>query len=116
MRVIYLLTTDRQTVSYYSTIHALELICFNSNTQETMKKQLFPSYSSISTLALKKSRQMFDCNASVYMYFLVYKAQKQRWLYRHGVLEFLFERILLIEFASFQLIHMVWKTKLLVFL
>ena len=38
-RVIYLLTTDRQTVNYYSTIHALELIYFDSNTQETMKKQ-----------------------------------------------------------------------------
>ena len=37
-RVIFLLTTDRQTVIYYSTIHALELIYFNSNTQKTMKK------------------------------------------------------------------------------
>ena len=37
-RVIYLLTTDRQTVIYYSTIHALELIYFDSNTQKTMKK------------------------------------------------------------------------------
>ena len=34
-RVIYLLTTDRQTVNYYSTINALELIYFDSNTQET---------------------------------------------------------------------------------
>ena len=32
-RVIYLRTTDRQTVNYYSTIHALELIFFDSNTQ-----------------------------------------------------------------------------------
>ena len=32
-RVIYLLTTDRQTVNYYSTIHALELIYFDSNIQ-----------------------------------------------------------------------------------
>ena len=31
---------------YYSTIHALELIYFDSNTQETMKKQLYPSDSS----------------------------------------------------------------------
>ena len=45
-RVIYLLTTDRQTVNYYSTIQALELIVFDSNTQETMKKQLYPSDSS----------------------------------------------------------------------
>ena len=32
-RVIYLRTTDRQTVNYYSTIHALELIYFDSNTK-----------------------------------------------------------------------------------
>ena len=38
-RVIYLLTTDRQTVNYYATIHARVLIYFVSNTQETMKKQ-----------------------------------------------------------------------------
>ena len=43
---IYLLTTDRQTVIYFSTIHALELIYFDSNTQEMMKKQLCPSDSS----------------------------------------------------------------------
>ena len=39
-RVIYLLTTA------YSTIHALELIYFNSNTQEKMKRQLQSSDSS----------------------------------------------------------------------
>ena len=42
----YLLISDRQTVNYYSTIHALELIYFDSNTQETMKKQLYRSCSS----------------------------------------------------------------------
>ena len=42
-RVIYLLTTDRQTVNYYSTIHAIELIYFDSYTQETIKNQLGPS-------------------------------------------------------------------------
>ena len=31
--VIYLCTTDQQTVNYYSTIHALELIFLDSNTQ-----------------------------------------------------------------------------------
>ena len=41
--MIYLFTTDRQTVNYYSTIHTLELTYFHSNTQETMKKQLYPS-------------------------------------------------------------------------
>ena len=45
-QVIYLLTTDRQTVNYYSTIHALKQIYFVSNTQETMKKKLYPSDSS----------------------------------------------------------------------
>ena len=38
-RVIYLLTTDRQTVNYYSTIHALELIYFDSNTQEMINQR-----------------------------------------------------------------------------
>ena len=33
-------------MNYYSTIHALELIYFDSNTQETMKKKLYPSDSS----------------------------------------------------------------------
>ena len=33
-------------MNYYSTIHALELIYFDSITQETMKKQLYPSDSS----------------------------------------------------------------------
>ena len=31
--VIYLRTADRQTVNYYTTIHVLELIYFDSNTQ-----------------------------------------------------------------------------------
>ena len=43
--MIYLLTTDRQAVNYYSIIHILELIYFDSNAQETMKKQLYPSNS-----------------------------------------------------------------------
>ena len=42
-QVIYLLTTDPQTVNYYSTIHALGLFYFDSNAQETMKMQLNPS-------------------------------------------------------------------------
>ena len=42
-RVIYLLATDRQTVNYCSTIHVLELIYFDSNTHETMKKHFNPS-------------------------------------------------------------------------
>ena len=46
VRVIYLLATDRQTMNYYLTIHTLELIYFDSNKQETRKKQLYPSDSS----------------------------------------------------------------------
>ena len=37
--MIYMLTTDRQTVNYCQIIHALELIFFDSNTQQT----LYPS-------------------------------------------------------------------------
>ena len=46
VQVIYLLTTDRQTVNYYSTIHALELTYYDSNTQDRLKKQLYRSDSS----------------------------------------------------------------------
>ena len=34
------ITTDRQTVNYYSTIHPMELIYFDSNTQLTTKTNL----------------------------------------------------------------------------
>ena len=44
--MIYLLTTDRPTVIYYSTNHAQELIYFDSNTYKTTKKYLYPSDSS----------------------------------------------------------------------
>ena len=37
MQVIYLCITHRQTVNYYSAIHALELIYFDSNTNLTGK-------------------------------------------------------------------------------
>ena len=43
-RYIYLQLSDR--LVYYFTIHALELIYFDSNTQEKKKKHLFPSDSS----------------------------------------------------------------------
>ena len=57
-RVIYLLTTAWQTVICYSIIHTLDLICFDSNTQETYPSDSsnFPPY--------------FDCNTDIYMYFL----------------------------------------------
>ena len=41
--VIYLFTTGLQTVNCCSTIHALELTYIDSNTLETMKKQLYLS-------------------------------------------------------------------------
>ena len=41
-RVIYSLTTDRQPVIYWVTNHLLARIYFDSNTQETTKKQLYP--------------------------------------------------------------------------
>ena len=44
--VIYLRTTDRQAVNYYSTIHAVELIYFDSSKQETTKTHLKYSASS----------------------------------------------------------------------
>ena len=70
-RVIYLLITARQTVTYYSTIHILELIYFDSNTQETIKKAVVSfRFFKLSVIAPKKSRQRFNCNASVYMYLL----------------------------------------------
>ena len=42
-RVIYLLTADRQPVIYWATNHLLARIYFDSNMQETMTKQLYPS-------------------------------------------------------------------------
>ena len=46
--VIYLRTTDRQTVNYYSTIHVLELIYINSNYNLRRKHirslQLLPNF------------------------------------------------------------------------
>ena len=43
--------TDRQPVIYWATNHLLARIYFDSNTQETTKKQLYPSdFSSFSPL------------------------------------------------------------------
>ena len=42
VRVIYPLTTDQQPVIYWATNHLLARLCFDSNTQETKKKQLYP--------------------------------------------------------------------------
>ena len=69
--MIYLLTTDRKTVNYYSLNHTLELIYFDSYPQETIKKAVESfKFFQLSTIALKKKRRMFDSYTSVYMYFL----------------------------------------------
>ena len=41
-RVIYTLRTDRQPVIFWETNHLLARLCFNSNTQETTKRQVYP--------------------------------------------------------------------------
>ena len=41
-RVIYSLTTNRQSVIYWATIHMLARVYFDSNTQETTKRQVYP--------------------------------------------------------------------------
>ena len=46
-RVIYLLTTDRQTVSYYSTIHALAMIYIVSNDEQAVVSFRFFQLSAI---------------------------------------------------------------------
>ena len=61
----------------YSTIHALELIYFDSNTQKNDEKPVISfRFFQLSATAPKKSRQSFDCNASVYMYFLRFLMRK----------------------------------------
>ena len=42
----------------------------DSNTQETMKKQLYPSASSKFLPLAEEPTNIFDCNTDVYMYFL----------------------------------------------
>ena len=78
--MIYLLITDRQTVNYYySTIHALELIYFDSNTNIGFSNiySILNGINGInvaetvdivqlSTIALQISRQICDCNAGIY--------------------------------------------------
>ena len=69
--MIYLRTTDRQTVNYNSTNHALELTYFDSiktiNDETTF--EVF-SFFQLSAIALKISRKKFDCFENVYMYLL----------------------------------------------
>ena len=55
MQVIFLLTTDRQSVNYYSTIHAIELIYFDSNTRNDEKAVVSFRFFQLSAIALKKN-------------------------------------------------------------
>ena len=71
--MIYLLTNDGQTlIIHYSTIHALELIYFESNTQEMMKKQLYPS-DSFNFPALKNPANIFDYHRHLHLTFIMRK-------------------------------------------
>ena len=74
----YLLTTDQQTMIYNSTIHALKLIYFDSNTQETMKKRLYPSGSTKVLLLCWRILQIFLTVTQTFTCFsYIYYAQKQ---------------------------------------
>ena len=60
-RVIYSLTTDRQPVIYWAINHLLTRFYFDSNTQETTKRQVYPSdVSSFPSLHEKKSCQEIE--------------------------------------------------------
>ena len=69
MKWIYSVATDRQSVIYWGTNHLLATFYFDSNTQETTKKQV-KDVSSFPPYYEKKSRQDFDCNRGIYMYFV----------------------------------------------
>ena len=64
-RVIYLRTTDWQTVNYYSRIHALELIYFDSNTINDESTFEVFSFFQLSAIAMKNCRQPWDYVAFV---------------------------------------------------
>ena len=69
--VIYLCTTDLQTVNYNSTDYALEPIYVSIGTNSKRRKhnKIF-SFFQLSAIALTKSRNTFDCFANVNMYLL----------------------------------------------
>ena len=70
-RVIYSLTSDRHPVICWAKHHSLARLFFDSNTQETTKRQVNPSdVASFPPLHEKRSRQNFDCNRGDYMYFV----------------------------------------------
>ena len=74
------------TVNYYSTIHALELIYFDSNTQETMKKQLYPSNTSnFPPLHWRNSaKSLTVMHAFTYISYVYYMQKRCYTVYRQG--------------------------------
>ena len=84
--MIYILTTDRQTVNYYSTIHALEVIHFDSNTQiNGIKVAETVNIVQLCAIAMQVSRQIFDC-MPVFTHLLRLLCDKKK-LHRLTVLE-----------------------------
>ena len=66
-----------QPVIYSETNHLLAGIHFDSNTQETTKRQVYPSHvSSFPPLHENKSRQELDTNKDIYVYFVSFKCEK----------------------------------------
>ena len=75
-------------MNYYSTIHVLELIYFDSNTQETMKKHLYPFDSSNSPpLHWRSLAKGLTVMQTLTCIPYVYNAQKRRYtVSRQGVM------------------------------
>ena len=70
-RMIYSLTTDRHPVIYWATNHFLARFFFDSNTQETTKRQVYPSdVSSFRHYMKRNPTKNFDYNRDIYMYFV----------------------------------------------
>ena len=68
-RIIYSLTTDRQPVIYWARNHLLARLFFDSNTQETTKRQVYPSdFSSFLPFMKRNPAKNFDCNRGICMY------------------------------------------------
>ena len=66
-------------MNYYSTIHALELIYFDSNTQETMKKQFILQILLTFRHCTEESRQSLTLTQAFPCISYVYSAQKRRY-------------------------------------
>ena len=74
-------TTDRQPVMYWATNHLLARLYFDSNTQETTKRQVYASYVSSFPPLRENPAKKFDCNRGIYMY---YKFLRRYTVERYG--------------------------------